>query len=81
MNAKKSRTAAVPITEKRFLANNRDRPRRADVYVLDERGVLLVQLQECYSITALLQHYRRFLESETSHLAPGRLEMGIPLMK
>lgn len=63
MNAKKSRTAAVPITEKRFLANNRDRPRRADVYVLDERGVLLVQLQECYSITALLQHYRRFLES------------------
>jgi len=36
---------------------------RADVYVLDERGVLLVQGQECYSITALLQHYRQFLES------------------
>ena len=36
---------------------------RADVYVLDERGVLLVQEQECYSITALLQHYRQFLES------------------
>ena len=36
---------------------------RADVFVLDERGVLLVDRQDFYSIAALLQHYRRFLES------------------
>ena len=30
---------------------------------LDERGVLLVERQYCSAITALLQHYRRFLES------------------
>ena len=36
---------------------------RADVYVLDERGLLLVQRQDCYTVEALLQHYRRFLES------------------
>lgn len=36
---------------------------KADVYVLDERGVLLVQSQECFQTVALLQHYRRFLEA------------------
>jgi adenylate cyclase, class 1 len=36
---------------------------RADVYVLDEFGLLLAQTQECFSIEALLQHYARFLES------------------
>ena len=35
----------------------------ADIYVLDERGVLLVERRDCFSITALLQHYRRFLDS------------------
>jgi adenylate cyclase, class 1 len=53
-------------------AHNRDgrvqvfaqaRTGRADVYVLDERGLLLVQHQDCYTVEALLQHYRRFLES------------------
>lgn len=36
---------------------------KADVYILDERGVLLVQAQECFKTLALLQHYRRFLEA------------------
>ena len=36
---------------------------RADVYVLDERGVLLVHRQECRQMEALLTHYRRFLEA------------------
>ena len=41
--------------------------------MLDERGVLLVQAQDCYSITALFQHYRRFLESALPRCsgAPG----------
>ncbi|MGR8918057.1 MAG: class I adenylate cyclase [Gammaproteobacteria bacterium] len=36
---------------------------RADVYMLDERGVLLVHRQECRDMGALLTHYRRFLEA------------------
>ncbi len=36
---------------------------RADVYVIDERGALLVQRQECDSVQILLQHYRRFLDA------------------
>ena len=35
----------------------------ADVYILDERGLLLVQRQECHNIAALLHHYRRFLDT------------------
>ena len=36
---------------------------QADVYVLDERGLLLAQRQECHAMSALLDHYRRFLET------------------
>lgn len=36
---------------------------RADVYVLDECGALLVHRQECHTMAALLQHYRRFLDT------------------
>ncbi|MBX9607688.1 MAG: class I adenylate cyclase [Gammaproteobacteria bacterium] len=40
----------------------RQREHLADVYILDERGLLLVHRQECYSMPALLHHYRRFIE-------------------
>jgi adenylate cyclase class 1 len=34
---------------------------RADVFLLDERGLLLVNRHECHSLASLLEHYRRFL--------------------
>jgi len=37
------------------------RGEQADVYIIDERGVLLMQRQECYSVAALLGHYRSFI--------------------
>lgn len=36
---------------------------RADVYILDERGLLLVQRQDCHDMKHLLHHYRRFLDN------------------
>jgi len=36
---------------------------RADAYILDERGLLLVQRHECGSMHALLEHYQRFLDA------------------
>ncbi len=39
------------------------RGERADIYILDERGLLLVQRQECHDMKQLLHHYRRFLDN------------------
>ncbi|MEQ8660710.1 MAG: class I adenylate cyclase, partial [Gammaproteobacteria bacterium] len=36
---------------------------RADAFILDERGLLLVQRHECDSMPALLEHYHRFLNA------------------
>ena len=41
----------------------RQRGNFADVYVIDERGLLLVHRQECHNMPALLHHYRRFLDT------------------
>ena len=35
----------------------------ADIYIIDERGLLLVHRQECHNMSALLHHYRRFLDT------------------
>ncbi len=43
----------------------------ADVFVVDERGRLLVHRQECYSMAVLLQHYRRFLNAALQRCEPG----------
>jgi len=45
---------------------------RADVYILDERGVLLVQRQDCHSLEALFAHYRQFLDATLVRLRYGR---------
>jgi adenylate cyclase, class 1 len=42
---------------------------RAEVYILDERGLLLVQRQECRRTADLLHHYRRFLASALARCA------------
>ena len=41
----------------------RKRGKQADVYVIDERGYLVYNRQECYTMNSLLQHYQRFLDS------------------
>ena len=41
----------------------RQRGSLADIYIIDERGLLLVHRQECHNMAALLHHYRRFLET------------------
>ncbi|MCB1745884.1 MAG: class I adenylate cyclase [Gammaproteobacteria bacterium] len=41
---------------------------RADVYIVDERGLLLAQRQDCYTVETLLQHYQQFLDSALAHL-------------
>ena len=41
----------------------RQRGESADVYILDECGRLLTHRQECHTMAALLDHYRRFLAS------------------
>ena len=44
----------------------RQRGEFADIFIIDERGLLLVQRQECHNMPALLHHYRRFLDSALS---------------
>lgn len=41
----------------------RQRGQFADIFILDERGLLLVHRQECHNMAALLHHYRRFLDT------------------
>jgi adenylate cyclase class 1 len=41
----------------------RQRGNFADIYIIDERGLLLVHRQECHNMSALLHHYRRFLDT------------------
>jgi adenylate cyclase class 1 len=53
---RRNRTGVVQICAQQ-------RGSRADVYILDERGVLLVDRQECWEMKSLLQHYRSFLEA------------------
>ena len=48
---------------KRLQIFARQRGSLADIYILDERGLLLVHRQECHSMSALLHHYRRFLDT------------------
>lgn len=45
---------------------------RADVYILDERGRLLVQRQDCHNVVDLLHHYRRFLDTALARCAGRR---------
>lgn len=39
------------------------RNKRADVYIVDERGAVLVQRPECHSVDCLLRQYRRFVDN------------------
>lgn len=41
----------------------RQRGQFADIFIIDERGLLLVHRQECHDMAALLHHYRRFLDT------------------
>ena len=41
----------------------RQRGEFADIFIIDERGLLLVHRQECHNMAALLHHYRRFLDT------------------
>jgi adenylate cyclase class 1 len=50
---------------------------RADVYILDERGLLLVQRQDCFTVETLLYHYRQFLDGALAHL-PATESGGTP---